>query len=174
MLREIAGRIKTGTKAATGMSYDALDLLRADHMKAEASLIQLRLISDINKRKNLLKQVTSALKQHMALEENIFYPACARIDKLRGLIDHAHTDHQLVKAVLKDLGVMDPNGAGFNRLLTTLIKKIELHVVDEEDKVFPGVRKYMNPREFKLLSREMLEAHAAGEATRRTLLKKGA
>src|ERR1041384_1910641 len=110
MLRQVAGRIKTGAKAATGVNYDALDLLRADHMKAEAALIELRLSKDATKRKQLLKQVSAALAQHMALEENIFYPACERIDELRDLIDHAHTDHQLVKAALKDLAVMDLTG----------------------------------------------------------------
>ena len=110
MLRQVAGRIKTGTKAATGMTYDGLDLLRADHMKAEASLIELRLIKDRTKRKQLLKDVSNALAQHMALEENIFYPACERIKQLRDQIGHAHTDHQLVKAALKDLAVMDITG----------------------------------------------------------------
>src|ERR1051326_9268330 len=157
MLRQVVGRLKTGTKAATGMTYDALDLLRADHMKAEASLIELRLIKDRNKRKQLLKTITNALAQHMALEETIFYPACERIKELRRLIDHAHTDHQLVKAALKDLAVMDVTSAGFNRLLTTLIKGTERHVMQEENKVFPGVRKHMNQREFNRLSREMLD-----------------
>ena len=87
MLRQVGGRIKTGAKAATGITYDALDLLRADHMKAEASLIELRLIKDGNKRKELLKQVTDALARHMWLEENIFYPACERIQELRHLIE---------------------------------------------------------------------------------------
>jgi len=173
MLRQVAGRIKTGTKAATGMNYDALDLLRADHMKAEASLIELRIVKGASKRKQLLKQVSTALAQHMALEENIFYPACERIEELRDLIDHAHTDHQLVKAALKDLAVMEPTSTGFNRLLTKLIKETERHVM-EEGEVFAGVREHMNQREFNRLSREMLEAHSSGSSVSRPLLKKGA
>ena len=174
MLRQVAGRIKTGAKAATGLSYDALDLLRADHMKAEASLIELRLVQDRSKRKQLLKDVSKALAKHMALEENIFYPACERIKQLQRLIDHAHTDHQLVKAALKDLAIMDPTSRGFNTLLTTLIKETERHVMEEENKVFARVREYMNERDFRMLSREMLEAHASGLLGRGTLLKKGA
>jgi len=174
MLRQVAGRIKTGAKAATGVSYDALDLLRADHMKAEAALIELRLTKDRNKRKQLLRDVSKALAQHMSLEENIFYPACERIKQLRALIDHARTDHQLVKAALKDLAVMDLTSSGFDRLLTTLIKETELHVMEEENKVFARVRQYMPARDFKLLSREMMAAHASSETRPRTLLKKGA
>jgi len=169
MLKQVAGRIKTGAKAATGMSYDALDLLRADHMKAEALLIELRIVKDGNKRKQLLREAGNALSQHMRLEEDIFYPACAQIDDLRSLIDHAHTDHQLVKAALKDLRVMEPTSAGFNRLLTTLIKKTEVHVGDEEGKVFPAVREHMHPRDFNRLSREMVAARGS-----RTIQKRGA
>src|SRR4051812_6765399 len=103
MIRQLLGRTKTLTKSASRVEYDALDLLRADHMKVEALLVQLRLIKSPPRRKALFRQIREALEQHMHLEETIFYPACASLPGLAEKMDHAHSDHQLVKAVIEDL-----------------------------------------------------------------------
>jgi iron-sulfur cluster repair protein YtfE (RIC family) len=160
MLRQIFGRLKTGSKKASGFRYDALDLLRADHMRIEALAIGLRLNRSARQKHELLGRLSQDLAKHMRIEEEIFYPACSRIAGLAKIIDHAHADHQLVKNVIKDLAVLKPESDHFNSLLTKLIIKLEKHVYAEENTVFAGVRKGMSRSEFKTLNQEMVRAFA--------------
>lgn len=159
MLRQVIGRISTATKKAAGIPLNSIDLLRADHMKVEAIAVQLRLSGDLNKRKTLLNELTQALSKHMRIEEEILYPACARIRKLSRLIDHSHADHQLFKNVLKDLAVLDPCSGHFNDLLMKAVLKIEKHVYQEENRVFSGLRKYTSRAEFKRINQQILDAY---------------
>jgi iron-sulfur cluster repair protein YtfE (RIC family) len=159
MLRQIVGRITTATKKAAGVPLNGLDLLRADHMRAEGIAIQLRLSRDKNRRKQLLGELTQALDRHMRIEEEVLYPACARIQKLSRLIDHARTDHQLFKNVLKDLAVLDPCSGHFNALLTKAIIEVEKHVYEEENRMFGRARRSMSRSEFRSVNRQIIEAH---------------
>src|SRR5262249_31702785 len=145
-------------KAATKVPYDALDMLRSDHMKAETVLIELRLSKNAEKRRRLFQLANRMLERHMRLEEEIFYPACASIDELKPLIDHSRTDHQLVKNVLQDLAVINPSTERYTQLVTTLIKELERHVATEENVVFTKVKKHMSRVDLDRLRQRMLEA----------------
>jgi hemerythrin superfamily protein len=163
MIRQLVGRLKTGIKSATGIRYDALDLLRADHMKVERLAVELRLLKDPKRRTALLGRMRTELDRHMRLEEEIFYPACERFEPLRYLAEHAHTDHQLVKNALRDLAVMEPSSKRFSSLVTTVIKQLEHHVHEEEDRLFPVFRRLAGRKRFQEVSRAILRASAAAE-----------
>lgn len=167
MIRQAIGRFKTGIKAATGFRYDALDLLRSDHMKVEVLAIRLRVVKDPSRRMEILKSIREKLDLHMRIEEEIFYPECSRIPTLREVIDRAHTDHQLAKNVLKDLEQMDPSTDRYTELVTKLILKLEAHVYQEENRIFSSVRRHMGAREYREMSRRMLEAAQSRRSTER-------
>jgi iron-sulfur cluster repair protein YtfE (RIC family) len=159
MIRQVLGRLKTGLKALAGVKYDALDLLRADHMKVEALAVELRVIKNVKRRKQLLAEIRDKLDRHMRVEEEILYPACARIRPLAALVDHARTDHQIAKNALKDLAVMNPAYGSFSALVTTLIKEFEHHVYEEENRIFPGLRRHLDRKEFRQLSQRIIQAY---------------
>lgn len=167
MLHQLIGRFKTLSKKAIGVRLTALDRLRADHMRIERLAVQLRMSRNPRKKRVLLERLRGLLGRHMKVEEQIFYPACARIEPLRALIDHSHTDHQLAKNVLKDLAVMNPASGQFNSLLTKLILKLEKHVHLEEQQVFQGVVKHMSREQIRSLTREMSEGRARITSDRR-------
>jgi hypothetical protein len=43
-------------------------------------------------------------------------------------------------------------------VVTKLITEIEHHVVNEEEEIFPAVRKHMEQREFNRLNRQVIDA----------------
>ena len=161
MVREIVGRTKTGIKAFAGLKFNCFDLIRRDHMKVEKLVIEMRLEKDSEKRRTLLRQLDALLKRHMRIEENVLYAACARFKAIAPLVDHAHTDHQLVKNVLKDLAAMDPGSQGYLMLLNTFIKKAEHHIIEEENVLFAEIRKHFEPDEWQHLNTSIREAYQA-------------
>jgi iron-sulfur cluster repair protein YtfE (RIC family) len=162
MIKQTIGRLKTATKKITGSQYDMLDMLRSDHMKVESLLIQLRIARDVNHRTKLLRLIRQDLDKHMRIEEEIFYPACEKLPKIRGLVEHSYEEHQKAKDMLKDLASMDASNSRFPQLVTKVITEIEHHVINEEERIFPALRKYMEPRDFNRLSREIVDAFATG------------
>jgi iron-sulfur cluster repair protein YtfE (RIC family) len=168
MIKQTIGRLKTATKKITGTQYDMLDMLRSDHMKVESMLIQLRISRDGIHRTKLLRTIRQDLDKHMRIEEEIFYPACERIQKIHGLVEHSYEEHQKAKQMLKDLSNMDPESTRFSTQVTKVITEIEHHVVHEEEEIFPAVRKYMDQREFNRLNRQVIDAFTMGISRGRT------
>jgi iron-sulfur cluster repair protein YtfE (RIC family) len=168
MIKQTIGRLKTATKKITGSQYDMLDMLRSDHMKVESMLIQLRIARDADHRTKLLKTIRQDLDKHMRIEEEIFYPACERVQKIHDLVEHSYEEHQKAKNMLKDLSVMDPSNSRFPQQVTKIITEIEHHVINEEEKIFPAVRKYMDQRDFNRLNREVIQAFASGVTRTKT------
>lgn len=168
MIKQTIGRLKTATKKITGTQYDMLDMLRSDHMKVESMLIQLRIARDADHRTKLLKTIRQDLDKHMRIEEEVFYPACEKVQKIHDLVEHSYEEHHKAKGMLKDLSAMDPSNARFPHQVTKLITEIEHHVINEEEKIFPAVRKHMEQREFNRLNREVINAFAAGPSRAKT------
>jgi hemerythrin superfamily protein len=158
MIKQTIGRLKTATKKITGTQYDMLDMLRSDHMKVESMLIQLRIARDADHRTRLLKTIRQDLDKHMRIEETLFYPACEKVEKIRGLVEHSYDEHQKARNLLKDLQAMDPSNSRFSHMVTKLITEIEHHVVNEEEEIFPAVRKHMDQKEFNRLNRQIIDA----------------
>jgi iron-sulfur cluster repair protein YtfE (RIC family) len=168
MIKQTIGRLKTATKKITGTQYDMLDMLRSDHMKVESMLIQLRIARDADHRTRLLKTIRQDLEKHMRIEETLFYPACEKVQKIHDLVEHSYDEHQKAKNMLKDLQAMDPSNSRFSQMVTKLITEIEHHVINEEEKIFPAVRKHMEQREFNRLNREVIDAFASGPTRAKT------
>jgi hemerythrin superfamily protein len=162
MIKQTIGRLKTATKKITGTQYDMLDMLRSDHMKVESLLIQLRIARDARHRAKLLKTVRQDLDKHMRIEEDLFYPACEKVQKIHDLVEHSYEEHHKVRNMLKNLSSMDASNSRFSHMVTQVIAEIEHHVINEEEKIFPAVRKHMDQRSFNRLSRDIINAFASG------------
>ncbi|HUP56790.1 MAG TPA: hemerythrin domain-containing protein [Bdellovibrionota bacterium] len=168
MINQALLRLKSASKIVTRMEPDALDLLVSDHMKVEALLLQLRLRRDDIARTRLLRQIKADLDLHMRIEEEIFYPACREVTKLEGLVEHAYDEHEEAREIVRSLASTKPSSQKYSKCVTELIKALEHHVSEEENKLFPEVRKHMGKQEFLRMSRQMVAMHE-GQKPRRKM-----
>jgi hemerythrin superfamily protein len=103
-----------------------------------------------------LLDVANNLAAHMAIEQNLFYPAVRDIDG--ELIAESYEEHAIAELTLKRLlatAVDDPTFAPKVRALKELI----LHHVEEEEKeLFPEVDEKMKAAELEALGKEMSAA----------------
>ena len=81
------------------------------------------------------------LSIHAELEEQVFYPAVRGPVKDEDLMDEAVLKHASAKELIAQIMEMDPDDCLYDAKVKVLSEQIEHHVGEEEDDMFPKVRK---------------------------------
>ena len=137
----------TSSKAgpASNAKTDAIELLTADHRKVEKLFKQYsKLVEDeasYNEKEALAMTICAELTIHAQVEEEIFYPAARNALDEEDLIDEAIVEHASAKDLVAQLQDMSPDDDLFDAKLKVLSELIEHHVEEEEDEMFPKLRK---------------------------------
>ena len=129
-------------KAAT--APDAITLLKDDHAKVSAMFKQYDKLGDKAgaKKQELVGRICGELKVHTRIEEEIFYPATrAAIPKEDDLLDEAQVEHDGAKNLIAQLESMKPDDDFYDAKVTVLGEYIKHHVKEEQEEMFPKVRK---------------------------------
>ena len=87
---------------------DAIELLKKDHDEVRALFEQFRQAGeaeDMDRMKQLQKQIFSELETHTRLEEDIFYPAVkgTEDDELVENVDEGVQEHHVVKVLMREI-----------------------------------------------------------------------
>ena len=134
------------SKAATaGANTDAIELLLADHRNVEKLFKQYeKLVEDegsYNEKEALAATICAELTVHMQIEEEIFYPAARDILDEEDLVDEAVVEHASAKDLIAQLSDMSPDDDLYDAKIKVLSELIEHHVEEEEDEMFPKLKK---------------------------------
>jgi len=126
-------------------AQDAIMLLTDDHKTVE------KLFKDYDKlkeadgssedRATLAKQICTALVIHAQIEEEIFYPAAREAIEDGDVMDEAEVEHAGAKELITQLGDMSPEDELYDAKVTVLGEYIRHHVKEEQDEMFPKVKK---------------------------------
>ena len=118
---------------------DPTKLLEADHRTVEALFEQIEQAEGAA-RTPLIEELAENLRSHMELEESTVYP---QIESIVGAetIQEGNKEHELARKALADVLSLAPDEPGFGGALEALKAGIEHHVEEEENDVFPKVRK---------------------------------
>jgi len=112
-------------------------MLQSDHRRVEALFARIGSRAD-DERAELVRQLVSALRVHMELEETQVYPLLeAQVDA--DLAEEAEVEHQLVRDALAQLEELTPDEPGFDAALVMVMAGIERHVQEEETEAFPAL-----------------------------------
>jgi hemerythrin superfamily protein len=125
-------------------SQDAIALLIADHREVKAMFQQFEELSDRARatKKKLTDQICSALELHTRIEEEIFYPAVREAGRdLEDIVDESLVEHASAKELIAQLQEMDPEDELYDAKVKVLGEQIDHHVGEEEEEMFPKVRK---------------------------------
>lgn len=101
----------------------------------------------------LLAELSNDLAAHMAIEQEILYPAVQRIDE--DLIREAYEEHALAEVALKRLLATDPGNPSFKARVVAAKELIEHHVKEEEEELFPKVEKKLGEERLNELGKQM-------------------
>jgi len=141
---------------------NATSLLERQHRKVEALFKKLE--SGRSDPGPVLEELANSLAAHMAIEQDIFYPAIREVDS--DMVNESYEEHSLAEVALKRLLATDPEDEMFQARVTALKELIEHHVEEEEQELFPEVEKALGEETLATLGKTMKktfdEVFAAG------------
>jgi hemerythrin superfamily protein len=130
-----------GRRGATTPQKNALQLLQTDHRVVSDLFNQFEKARTEDRKARLAEQICAELKVHAQIEEEIFYPAAREALGDIALLDEAKVEHQSAKALIAQIESAHPGDELFQARVTVLGEYIKHHVKEEQNELFPKVRK---------------------------------
>jgi hemerythrin superfamily protein len=128
---------------------NALTILKTDHKTVETLFKQFEGLSDKAKtqKKKIVERIIHELAIHATIEEQVFYPGVREaLPDVEDTILEALEEHHIVKWTLSELEKMTPDDERFDAKVTVLIESVRHHVKEEEQELFPKVRKALDKK----------------------------
>jgi len=145
-------------QGATAQGQDAIALLTEDHKKVQKlfkDFEKLKEEEDEERRQQLVTMICAELTIHAQIEEEIFYPAARDAVDDEDLLDEAEVEHASAKSLIAQLSSMEPGDELYDAKVTVLGEYVNHHVKEEQDELFPKVRKAKV--DIKALGEQMME-----------------
>lgn len=121
----------------------APELLKRQHREVKGLFRKTKKATGAKARRSGMQEIASNLIAHMAIEEDIFYPAVKELGtkKAEEMVPEAYEEHHVAKLVLRELPKVDPADERFEAKMTVLEELIEHHVEEEEQELFKIAQK---------------------------------
>jgi len=120
---------------------DAIDLLERHHRQLEKQFSALKK-SDKPSAEDF-KAASDLLVSHLTIEEQQFYPA-VKAKRTEDILLESLEEHLSLKRVLSDLLALKCDDPQFSPKMHVLAEQLEHHHKEEEDNLFPKVKKLLD------------------------------
>lgn len=123
---------------------DAIALLTSQHAEVKAKFDEFEELGDraTTSKKKLANEICEQLIMHTTIEEEIFYPALRGASKeMEDMLDEAFVEHASAKDLIAQVQEMSPGEDYYDAKVKVLGEYVSHHVEEEEDEMFPKVRK---------------------------------
>ena len=115
---------------------NAVKLLKKDHDRVKSLFRKFENAGErSSQRTGLAEKIFDELEAHTTIEEELFYPAVAEID--RELVSESINDHTAVSDLIRELRGMEPDDEEYAEKFQRLIESVESHAEEEERQMFP-------------------------------------
>ncbi len=125
---------------------DALELLIADHNRVRGLFTRFQAAEGSNDAQaaKLAAMIFEELEVHTKIEEEIFYPPVRKLnEELHELVTEGVEEHHVVDTLMAEIKALSPSDEEWAAKLKVLIENVEHHADEEEEEMFPKVRKAM-------------------------------
>jgi hemerythrin superfamily protein len=148
---------------------DAIALLKADHQEVDSLFKQFEKLGEraVKQKEKLVEKMIRALAIHAAIEEMLFYPtirmAAAKVETKSAedaadMVLESLEEHHIVKWTLSELEKMKPTDERFDAKVKILTENVKHHVEEEEEELFPKVRRLLKQKMLDELGERMEKA----------------
>jgi hemerythrin superfamily protein len=132
---------------------DAIEMLEEQHRDVEDLFEELE-SADAADKQDLFDELADSLAVHALIEEMHFYPA-VRAKRTTDIVLESLEEHTIIKRLLAEMLRLDPRNESFEAKLAVLKEQVEHHVTEEEDNLFPKVRKVLDKKQLMALAEDM-------------------
>ena len=151
----------------TTKAQDAINFLKSQHKEVKTLFKAFEKLckksectpEEMQQKGDLRTQICDKLTMHAALEEQIFYPSvreCLEDDV--DIVLESLEEHRVVKWMITELKSVRPEDERFEARMTVLQERVEHHVQEEEDELFPQVRDLLGRKQLREIGSAMQEA----------------
>lgn len=134
----------------------ATEILTQDHSMAIGLIEQLEgVTTEGPEHQEIFNELDEALRLHIRVENEIYYPALEAHQEFEGLMDENIPEHEMVKenfAQMSELAVSDET---FQSILAETRAALEVHMDNEEDDLFPRSIEVLGADRIEELGREI-------------------
>jgi hemerythrin-like domain-containing protein len=135
---------------------DPVAILKRDHREVAAMLRTLEDSKPGARRRATVEKLVAALELHMDIEERDIYPVIERaVGKEEA--EEAGVEHRLAREGLQQLQAL-VDEPGFGAAVAMLTAGIRHHVKEEEQEVFPELKRNIDRDELRALGERVAEA----------------
>jgi hypothetical protein len=131
-MRTFTQKPERARRAGTGTRRDAIVLLKADHREVEGWFAQFKKAKKTERKAMLATKICDALKVHMRVEEEIFYPAFLVATQETDLHHEAEVEHAGARRLIAEIEAIRPGDEYFDAKVKVLSEMIKHHVKEEE------------------------------------------
>ncbi|MDB4981241.1 MAG: Regulator of cell morphosis and signaling [Myxococcales bacterium] len=137
---------------------NAIDLLESQHREVEKLFARIEKAATDDK-EDIFNDIADKLAVHAAIEEHHFYPA-VKNRRTEDILLESLEEHLGIKRVLADLLETEAEDESFDAKVKVLEEQVTHHVGEEEDDLFPKVRKLFSKDELEAIGQEMSSEQA--------------
>ncbi len=140
---------------------DAITLLVKDHQTVEKLFEKFEQTGPraMKARRSLADRIVRELSIHASIEEQVLYPAIREsLPEVEDDVLEALEEHHVAKWVLSEIEAMDPDHERFQAKVTVLMENVRHHVEEEEEELFPKVRKALSGDQLEQMGEALAEA----------------
>jgi len=123
---------------------DAVSILTDDHDKVKKLFKQFEKhckAENEEAKVETANMICMELTIHAMTEEEIFYPAARMAIDDDDLLNEAEVEHDSAKELIAQIQFMEPENPMYDAKVTVLGEYIDHHITEEEEEMFPKVRK---------------------------------
>ncbi len=125
--------------ATTSSSFPSItNMIRLDHGHVIALFHRYRLSTSPTRKRALAGNACLALEIHAQLEEEIFYPALAKVMSDNEVLSKSKPEHEQMRQLSNRLRDMSPGTGAFDQSFFQLMGVVLHHIADEESTLLPA------------------------------------
>ena len=138
---------------------DALALLTADHNRVRGLFTRFTSAheaDDTQEMATLAAEILTELDVHAEIEEQVFYPAISEASAdIREIVTEGVEEHHVVKHLSTEVRELAPGDEVWTAKIQVIIENVEHHAGEEEEQLFPAVRRALDTSALEQLALRM-------------------
>ena len=141
---------------------DALELLKSDHDTVRALFKQFKDAKEADNTERmgeLQREIFTELEVHTGIEEDVFYPEAEKAgEEAEELVNEGVEEHHVVQVLMDEIRGLTPDDDAWKAKMTVLIENVEHHADEEEEEMFPELRKVFGDERLQQIGEKLAEA----------------
>ncbi|WP_293350759.1 MULTISPECIES: hemerythrin domain-containing protein [unclassified Microcoleus] len=144
-----------GAVTRTKEEMNITEIISMDHRKVDTIFMEIEKTDDPQKLQEFFGQLYKDLSVHAEAEEQIVYPA---VRSYYSDTQELYDEQAAMKQMLAQIKALNPSSSDFKAQIQQLKKAVQDHVKEEENDMFPQIRRNLSEAQMEQMATQFKEA----------------